>query len=121
MAFPQYKEVLELTDEEVTDIINIVYNGELGSDEEDAPYIEEISRNPRNKTIYVRARSAYELFEDEIEEDTRYGWAEDNFELNDEEGLVSYDFSLGDYAWKVQQKLLSLGCNLLLKDNEFLA
>lgn len=84
MSFPEYRRAIELSDEEILDIMRIVYP-DLDSGQPDAAHIKSISRD--DDTVAIEAESAYTLFEDEIEEDgERFGWAKDGFEINDEEG-----------------------------------
>lgn len=117
MNLPAYRSVLELSDNDIEDILRVVYP-DLNEDTPGAARLARIERD--NESVRISVESSYELDEfDDIEnEQDEFGWAEDTFVLSDFDGLESYDMEVDDEL--LQKKLLSIGCHPLLRDNPFL-
>lgn len=116
MSFPTYRPVTDLTDEEVTEIMQIIYPS-LGADEELAAKIVSIDRV--DDGFEITCESAWTCDDDDLPEPETQ-WAQEFFELG-ECGIKAYDFGLSyEEGTLVQKYLLAKGCNALLKDNPYL-
>lgn len=120
MEFPAYKPITELTDEEIAEVMKIVYPS-LGTDAEDAAELVEIIRDTNRETLDITCKSAWTCDDDDLPDGPVTSWSEDFFQL-DELGMTAYDFGLrGEETLLIKQYLLAKGCNPLLHDNPYIS
>lgn len=114
MAFPEYKPITDLTDEELETLLQVIYP-KLGSDDPNAPEILMIDRYENYEQVVIKVLSP--IHDDD---ESEAGMMEDNLTL-EECGMTADSFTLmpkEDHA--VHQFLLAKGCNYYLKDNPYL-